>query len=53
MSDPPRNGAVGPSRATTFRELTYARVVSGSRRLYNGVQGGPLDDLVLCVTDPL
>jgi predicted nucleic acid-binding protein len=29
------------------------RVVTADRRLYNGVQGGPLDHLVLWVTDPL
>jgi predicted nucleic acid-binding protein len=29
------------------------RVVTGDRRLYNGVHGGPLDHLVLWVTDPL
>ena len=29
------------------------RVVSGDRRLYNGVHGGPLDHLVFWVTDPL
>ena len=29
------------------------RVVTGDRRLYNGVQGGPLDHWVLWVTDPL
>jgi hypothetical protein len=27
--------------------------VTGDRRLYNGVHGGPLDHLVLWVTDPL
>jgi predicted nucleic acid-binding protein len=30
-----------------------ARVVTADRRLYNGVHGGPLDHLVLWVTDPL
>jgi predicted nucleic acid-binding protein len=29
------------------------RVVSADRRLFNGVHGGPLDHLVLWVTDPL
>ncbi len=29
------------------------RVVTADRRLYNGVHGGPLDHLVLWVTDPL
>jgi predicted nucleic acid-binding protein len=29
------------------------RVVTADRRLYNGVRGGPLDHLVLWVTDPL
>ena len=29
------------------------RVVTGDRRLYNGVHGGPLDHLVIWVTDPL
>jgi predicted nucleic acid-binding protein len=29
------------------------RVVTGDRRLYNGVHNGPLDHLVLWVTDPL
>ncbi len=29
------------------------RLVTGDRRLYNGVHGGPLDHLVLWVTDPL
>ena len=29
------------------------RVVTGDRRLYNGVRGGPLDHLVLWLTDPL
>jgi predicted nucleic acid-binding protein len=29
------------------------RVVTGDRRLYHGVHGGPLDHLVLWVTDPL
>jgi predicted nucleic acid-binding protein len=29
------------------------RVVTADRRLYNGVHGGPLDYLVLWVTDPL
>jgi predicted nucleic acid-binding protein len=29
------------------------RVVTSDRRLYNGVHGGPLDHLVLWVTDPL
>jgi predicted nucleic acid-binding protein len=29
------------------------RVVTGDRRLYNGVHGGPLDHLVLWVSDPL
>jgi predicted nucleic acid-binding protein len=29
------------------------RVVTADRRLYNGVHGGPLDQLVLWVTDPL
>lgn len=29
------------------------RVVTCDRRLYNGVHGGPLDHLVLWVTDPL
>jgi len=29
------------------------QVVTGDRRLYNGVHGGPLDHLVLWVTDPL
>lgn len=29
------------------------RVVTGDLRLYNGVHGGPLDHLVLWVTDPL
>jgi predicted nucleic acid-binding protein len=29
------------------------RVVTGDRRLYNGVHGGPLDHLVLWVTDAL
>jgi predicted nucleic acid-binding protein len=30
-----------------------ARVVTADRRFYNGVHGGPLDHLVLWVTDPL
>jgi predicted nucleic acid-binding protein len=29
------------------------RLVTGDRRLYNGIHGGPLDHLVLWVTDPL
>src|SRR5260370_18302009 len=29
------------------------RVVTADRRLYNGVHGGPLDHLVIWVTDPL
>jgi predicted nucleic acid-binding protein len=29
------------------------RVVTADRRLYNGVHGGPLDGLVVWVTDPL
>ena len=29
------------------------RVVTGDRRLYNGVRGGPLDHLILWLTDPL
>jgi predicted nucleic acid-binding protein len=29
------------------------RVVTGDRRLYNGIHGGPLDHLVLWVTEPL
>ncbi len=29
------------------------QVVTADRRLYNGVHGGPLDHLVLWVTDPL
>ncbi len=29
------------------------RVVTADRRLYNGVHGGPLDHVVLWVTDPL
>jgi predicted nucleic acid-binding protein len=29
------------------------QAVTGDRRLYNGVHGGPLDHLVLWVTDPL
>jgi predicted nucleic acid-binding protein len=29
------------------------RVVTADRRLYNGVQGGPLDHLVIWVSDPL
>jgi predicted nucleic acid-binding protein len=29
------------------------RVVTADRRLYNGIHGGPLDHLVLWVTDPL
>ena len=29
------------------------RVVTGDRLLYNGVHGGPLDRLVLWVTDPI
>ena len=29
------------------------RVVTADRRLYNGVHGGPLDHLVVWVTDPL
>ena len=29
------------------------RVVTADRRLYHGVRGGPLDHLVLWVTDPL
>ena len=29
------------------------RVVTGDRRLYNGVRGGPLDSLVLWVNDPI
>jgi predicted nucleic acid-binding protein len=29
------------------------RVVTADRRLYNGVHGGPLDHLVLWLTDPL
>jgi hypothetical protein len=29
------------------------RALTGDRRLYNGVHGGPLDDLMLWVTDPL
>ena len=29
------------------------RVVTADRRLYNGVHGGPLDHLVLWVTDPI
>ena len=29
------------------------RVVTADRRLYNGIHGGPLEHLVLWVTDPL
>jgi predicted nucleic acid-binding protein len=29
------------------------RLVTADRRLYNGVRGGPLDEVVLWVTDPL
>jgi predicted nucleic acid-binding protein len=34
-------------------EALGGRVVTGDRRLYNGIHGGPLDHLVLWVTDPL
>jgi predicted nucleic acid-binding protein len=34
-------------------EAIGGRVVTADRRLYNGVHGGPLDHLVLWVTDPL
>jgi predicted nucleic acid-binding protein len=34
-------------------EALGARVVTADRRLYNGVHGGPLDHLVLWVTDSL
>jgi predicted nucleic acid-binding protein len=34
-------------------EALGGRVVTADRRLYNGVHGGPLDHLVLWVTDPL
>ncbi len=34
-------------------EAIGGQVVTADRRLYNGVHGGPLDHLVLWVTDPL
>jgi predicted nucleic acid-binding protein len=34
-------------------EALGGRVVTGDRRLYNGVHGGPLDHLILWITDPL
>jgi predicted nucleic acid-binding protein len=34
-------------------ESLGGRVMTADRRLYNGVHGGPLDHLVLWVTDPI
>ncbi len=37
----------------TLAAACGGRVVTADRRLYNGVKGGPLDHLVVWVTDPL
>jgi predicted nucleic acid-binding protein len=45
--------SVCDSRYLVLAEAVGGRVMTGDRRLYNGVHGGPLHDLVMWVTDPL